>query len=198
MLAITWSHSTQMEPRAYTCGYCGRHTGPNQGFFSGNTNPQARIYICTYCGAPTYFDSDARGQKQHPGVPFGNDVAALPPDVEGLYGEARRCMTVNSFTAAVLMCRKLLMHLAVEKGAKPGQPFADYVEYLAAKGYVPPDGKDWVDHIRTKGNEANHEIKIMLETDAKDLITFSEMLLRFMYEFPSKVRPSSPGTAKKP
>jgi hypothetical protein len=55
-----------------------------------------------------------------------------------------------------------------------------------------------VDYIRTKGNEANHEITIMSDEDAKDLITFSEMLLKFVYEFPAKVpvpaTPAAPAT----
>jgi len=106
-----------------------------------------------------------------------------------LYAEARFCMTVNSFTSAVLTCRKLLMHIAVAKGAPTNKSFLEYVEYLSDKNYVPPDGKGWVDYIRTKGNEANHEIKIMSVDDAKDLITFSEMLLKFVYEFPAKVKP---------
>jgi hypothetical protein len=60
---------------------------------------------------------------------------------------------------------------------------------LAAKGYVPPDGREWVDHIRQKGNEANHEIKVMTAQDARDLVSFLEMLLKFVYEFPAKIRP---------
>jgi len=123
-------------------------------------------------------------------------VASLPKDVEALYNEARSSVTVNAFTAAVLTCRKLLMHLAVAKGAPAGQSFLAYVEYLAQQGYVPPDGKGWVDFIRTKANEANHEIIIMSAQDAKDLITFSEMLLKFVYEFPAKVLP--PGQAAGP
>jgi len=43
-----------------------------------------------------------------------------------------------------------------------------------------------VDHIRTKGNEANHEIRLMGRQDAEELVTFVEMLLKFIYEFPSK------------
>jgi len=101
-------------------------------------------------------------------------------------------MTVNSFTSTVLTCRKLLMHIAVEKGAPEGKSFMEYVEYLSQKNYVPPDGKGWVDAIRTRGNEANHEIKIMAVADASELITFLEMLLKFIYEFPAKVKPTSP------
>lgn len=80
------------------------------------------------------------------------------------------------------------MHIAVSKGAAPGKNFIDYVEFLSSKGYVPPDAKEWVDHIRTKGNEANHEIVIMSEEDAKDLIGFVVMLLKLVYEFPNKMR----------
>jgi hypothetical protein len=129
--------------------------------------------------------------KQYPGAPFGEGVASVPKEVSGLYDEARSCMTVNSYTSAVLTCRKILMHIAVEKGAPVGKTFQEYVEYLSQKGYVPPDGKGWVDHIRVKGNEANHEIKMMAEVDAADLITFAEMLLKFIYEFPAKVKPTA-------
>jgi len=81
----------------------------------------------------------------------------------------------------------MLMHLAVAQGAKEGLAFIDYVDFLVKSGYVPPNGKHWVDHIRKKGNEANHEIVLMKEDDAKDLITFIEMLLRFIYEFPNSI-----------
>lgn len=79
------------------------------------------------------------------------------------------------------------MNIAVSLGAKAGEPFVSYVEYLASAGYVPPNGKAWVDHIRKKGNDATHEIVIMQQQDAQDLLLFSEMLLKFIYEFPKKV-----------
>ena len=80
------------------------------------------------------------------------------------------------------------MNIAVAKGAKEGLKFIEYVEFLSSKNYVPPDGKEWVDHIREKGNEATHEIIIMKKQDAEDLITFIEMLLKFIYEFPEKIK----------
>jgi hypothetical protein len=184
-MPLQWQGPNNLGARGYVCGYCNHRVGPTLGW---NTTqpPMDYVYICSFCGKPTFFESNG---KQFPGVAFGDTVDSLPPDVASLYNEARFSMTVNAFTSAVLTCRKLLMHLAVEKGAPAGGSFLDYVEYLAQKGYVPPDGKGWVDHIRKKGNEANHEIKIMLEADAKDLIQFSEMLLKFMYEFPAKVPP---------
>ena len=81
----------------------------------------------------------------------------------------------------------MLMNIAVEKSAKVGLSFFDYVNFISDEGYVPPNGKHWVDHIRKKGNEANHEIVLMNATDARELLTFIEMLLRFVYEFPNMI-----------
>ena len=39
--------------------------------------------------------------------------------------------------------------------------------------------------IRQKANEANHEILLMGEKDARNIIRFSEMLLRFICEMPN-------------
>jgi hypothetical protein len=197
VVLFKWNNTVQLDtPREYVCGYCGRYVGPNIGYFAPVTSgAHPRIYICSSCTNPTYFDQ--RG-SQVPGAPFGKDVASVPPDVAALYAEARACMKVNAFTAAVLTCRKLLMHLAVEKGAPVGSSFLQYVEYLSDKNYIPPDGKGWVDYIRTKGNEANHEIRIMSLEEGRDLITFSEMLLKFVYEFPAKVKPLLPPPAAAP
>jgi hypothetical protein len=79
------------------------------------------------------------------------------------------------------------MHVAVSKGAPPNQNFLAYVDFLASKGYIPPDGKGWVDHMRSKGNEANHEIKVMSKEDAQELVSFLEMLLKFVFEFPARM-----------
>src|ERR1035437_5059130 len=122
-----------------------------------------------------------------PGIPFGDSVEHVPDEVRALYDEARRCTADNAFTAAVLAIRKLLMHIAVNLGARENQSFMEYVQYLADNGYVPPNGKGWVDHIRRKGNEANHEIVLMTQGDAADLVNFTEMLLKFIYEFPGRV-----------
>ena len=73
------------------------------------------------------------------------------------------------------------MNLAVRESAPEDKNFAFYVDYLATKGFVPPKGRPWVDKIRDKGNEANHEIKEMQEQDAKDILHLVEMLLRFNF-----------------
>ncbi len=79
------------------------------------------------------------------------------------------------------------MHIAVSLGDAPGKKFIEYVEWLSSNNHIPVNAKGWVDHIRTKSNEANHEIILMNKEDAKDLLEFSEMLLKVTYEFPSRI-----------
>ena len=80
------------------------------------------------------------------------------------------------------------MHLAVAKGAKEGDSFKSYVEYLAAKNHVPSDCKPWVEQIKDIGNEANHEVKMMKKEDAENLVLFCEMLLKILFEYPATAR----------
>jgi len=179
---MSWSNENKINSRQFRCGFCGNIVANDKGFF--NATGLKKIYPCPHCDNPSYFNE--RGD-QFPGVAPGNDVAHLPKELEAIYNEARQCVSVNAFTASVLACRKLLMHVAVEQKADHGKAFIYYVEFLANNGYVPPNGKGWVDHIRKKGNEATHEIVLMKIEDAVELISFSEMLLKFIYEFPAQV-----------
>lgn len=184
MAGFNWVNTRSLTPRSYVCGYCGRVSGSNRGYANDVlAGPFVYIYICSFCDQPTYFI----GNQQTPGVSYGNPVMSVPQVIDSLYTEARNCMAVSAFTSAVLACRKLLMNIGVAEGAVPGKPFIFYVEYLSNNGYVPPNGKGWVDHIRKKGNEATHEIQLMNKADAEELISFIEMLLKFIYEFPSKI-----------
>lgn len=182
-----WLNTQRIEALSYICGYCGAYVASYEGYVQ-HTNMviSGHIYICHNCENPTY---KSRKGGIVPSPTFGNTVEHIPiKEVEDLYNEARNCMRANASTAAILCCRKLLMNIAVSKGAKEGISFIQYVEFISDKGFVPPDAKEWIDHIRKKGNEATHEIAIMRREDAEELITFIEMVLKIVYEFPTKIK----------
>ncbi len=180
-----WVNASGIESKSYTCGFCGNVVASAHGYTVRRTK-YLRIRICPHCSNPTYFGNGI----QIPQVAPGNEVHHLPEDVDTLYKEARNCVSVNAYTSSVLACRKLLMNIAVTQGAEEGKSFFHYVEFLANNGYVPPNGRGWVGHIRKRGNEATHEMEIMPQEVAEELIAFIEMLLKFIYEFPAKVPPA--------
>lgn len=186
---MNWRQPQTLPPYSFRCGYCGDTVSSEKGLKVGDHGDgsgaqRAAIYICPSCNGPTFISPD---REQFPKVILGNSVSRVSRDLNSLYEEARRCTGQGCYTAAVLVCRKILMNIAVEQGAEEGKRFIEYVDYLARAGFIPPNGRHWVDHIRKKGNEATHEIRIMEESDAKEILIFSEMLLKFIYEFPSMV-----------
>ncbi len=191
--AAKWQGLQNLSNLLFVCGFCNTTVSSVNGYklsqLGDGSGPQiGGIYICPNCGGPTFFAPD---KQKFPSPAIGKAVQYLPQALNELYEEARRCSGQNCYTAAVLLCRKMLMNIAVEQGASEGLKFIEYVTYLSDKGYVPPNGRHWVDHIRKKGNEATHEIALMREGDARELLGFLEMLLRFIYEFPKMV-PATP------
>lgn len=186
---LRWDGAGTIHAHQFDCGHCGRSIASDRGwtgFSTYDNKPSAFVYICPFCMMATFVD---HRDKQFPSVRFGHPVTDIAEaDVASLYDEARHAVGAGAYTAAVLACRKLLMHIAVSKGATENGSFVGYVEFLAAKSYVPPDAKEWVDHIRQRSNEANHEIVLMQREDAEELVQFSEMLLKMIFEFPARAR----------
>lgn len=179
-----WYNSSSIASHRFVCGNCSSDITSNTGYFCqyGRTTT-AYIYICHACNRPTL----VYGYDQVPAPMLGAPVEHLPKDINDLYAEIRDATAARAYTSAVLSARKLLMHVAVESGAKSGQTFQSYVDYLENNHFTPPNSKSWVDKIRQLGNEANHEIVIMGQTEAKDILKFIEGILRFKYEFPGDV-----------
>lgn len=181
-----WYNLSNIPNRNYICGYCGKDINSFVGYYISSDdyprhNGEGYIYICHHCNKPTYISY----HNQTPGSMYGEAFEKEIFDDEliyMLYEEARKCMEINAFTSVGMCCRKLLMHIAVNCGAAKGQKFIEYVNYLDSNNYIPTNCKDWVDIIRNKGNEANHEIIILNETDAKQLINFIQMIISVIYK----------------
>lgn len=167
---MRWGNVEGITSKKYMCGYCGSIVASAIGYLTQDSpnGHQAYIYVCPHCERPTFMHIN----HQIPGISPGNEVGNLPEDIAALYKEACQSVSVNSYTASVLACRKLLMNIAVNHGAKEGATFVSYIEHLANAGFVPPNGLGWVDHIRSKGNEATHEIRLMNKDEAIELISF--------------------------
>jgi hypothetical protein len=195
-----WQSVTSLSARNFRCGYadCGREVSSEKGWFHSipNGGVDGLIHTCPVCKRPTFFDVQLNIQL--PGVSMGNEVQNLPVEIQLIWSEIRNSTSQSAFTSAVILGRKLLMHIAVDAGAQPGLPFVSYVDYLETNHYAPPNSNKWVDKIRSHGNEATHEIVIKKKEDAEEIMVFLEMLLKFIYEFPARagveppIKPAAP------
>ena len=175
---MSWINTKKLTSKNYICGYCGSNICSNIGYF--NDDDEMSIYICHKCNKPTFFQWE---EIQTPGSLFGKQFeVAIPEIVSNLYNEARLDYSVNAFSSVGMCCRKLLMHIAVELGAKEGLKFIEYIDFLDKENYISKNSKKWVDVIRKMGNLTTHEIIILNQKEAELLITFSSIIINLIYE----------------
>ena len=111
------------------------------------------------------------------GIPDTNE------DIHKLYEEAGRCLTHSAPTGAVMICRKLLMNLAVEHaGASDDDSYQKCVKALVAANHIPTEGHPLADHICLIGNEANHELPAITRETAERVVTLPSIVLNNIYQ----------------
>lgn len=184
---------------SYTCAHC--HTDVS-GAVVAHSNIDEESASIRWLWCPACGDASVRTVSGHvyPAAPFGPSLEGLPPDVASAYNEARACLSANAFTGTELICRKILIHVAVDRGAKPksdagrSPSFAACLDYLKTTGFVTPTMETWVTLIKDHGNEAAHELTIPTVERAKSTLLCTAELLRVVYEMPflaSKYAPTS-------
>lgn len=173
-----------MEPTEtvpFDCGHCGRGVEGIVVYTSAKYSAPGAV-VCPGCREVTAIS----GHHQFfPPRKVASSVKHLPPDIALAWQEARMAHAATAYTPAEMMCRKILMHIAVDlKLGKPGEPFDSYIEALNAAGYFPPNIREKVDAMKTRGNRANHKIPASVAHQSKAALSLTEYMLRTVYEVP--------------
>jgi len=163
---------------SYTCGHCNKDVSGVVVSTYHTVLGRVNWVLCTHCG----YGSVINDGLLYPNSSFGPVIEGLPELVLEAYTEARNCYSLNAFTATELICRKILMHVAVEKGAKEKETFQFYLDFLGEKGYITPPMTKWVDLIRQHGGKATHLIEKPDRKRAESTLMFTAELLRLIYE----------------
>ena len=162
--------------REFTCAFCDIKTG---GYVvASHLDAGIEWLICINCKRGSVINDI--NVSPHPLL--GRSILGLPEIIDIVFTEARQSLSTNSYTACELTCRKLLMNVAVDKGAKENQSFIFYIDFLEDNGYITPPMKSWVNKIRENGNESTHEIKAPNQKRANDTLEFTTQLLLIIYE----------------
>ena len=117
----------------------------------------------------------------------------LPPDVERIYLAAERNYpTEGNEEPAGAMYRK-----ALDVGLKKIDPdtkgvLAVRIKKLTEDGKLTSDIQEWSGHIRVLGNEAAHDEEPPSRDELKDLRSFTEMVMRYLFTLPAMVAARKP------
>src|SRR5207249_4424001 len=119
---FAWRAPQDLPNAAFTCGFCNTRVSSVKGYklgehADGSGHQLGAVYLCPNCGGPVFH---APNGTRFPSPSLGRPVQHVPDALNALYEEARRCTGQNCFTAAVLVCRKMLMNIAVQQGAPEG------------------------------------------------------------------------------
>lgn len=179
--SIIWIEPRILPSKSFICWNCNKDISSQEGYMSNNN--RSSIYICHNCGSPNIFDLNGDAVIK---PLYGKEIKNLPNNIKSVYEEARKCMQVGAYTGASMLLRKILMNISVEEGAKEGDSFKNYVEYLYNEGIVHKKQKDLINRVKNLGNEANHKIEHISEENAKYIFKLVEHLLLNNYEFVDK------------
>ena len=181
-----WINTSNLDSQAFICWNCNRQVASEKAYFTRGGYPpklSSFVYICPHCNAPLVNDDENKQIL----LPFpGEEITKLPKNIETIYMEIRKCMQSGCFNGAIMLMRKLIMHISVEEGNKQGKTFEQYIDFLCENGIVPKKSKNKADSIRKLGNSANHEIENRTPQEAQNCFEFIELLLKVNYEFAEK------------
>lgn len=178
-----WHSISNWPPKSFICWNCGKEVASEKAYALNKPGVGFRfsfIYICPNCNAPMIIDDE----KKQVLLPLpGKEINKLPENINIVYSEIRKCMQSGGFNGAIMLMRKLIMHIAVEEGAEEGKNFVEYIDYLYDNGNIPKKSKNKSDSVRTFGNNANHKIENRTQEEAQNCFELIELLLKVNYEF---------------
>ena len=178
-----WQSLTEGATYSVICWNCNNKIASAKYYNSydrDNNKYPSYIFICPHCNAPLIVDDESK-QILLP-LP-GKEIKKLPEDIGRIYDEIRKSIQSGSFNGAIMLMRKLIMHIAVEEGDSEGKRFEEYVDFLCNEGIVPRKSRNKADSVRTLGNSTNHEIENRTLEEAQNAFEFLELLLQANYEF---------------
>ena len=112
------------------------------------------------------------------------EITALkntPEIVISPYKEATKCYRAQAYDACVIMCRKGIEAICIDKGELKGNLAAN-LKNLKDKKILEDTLYNWANELRLIGNDGAHSHnQIVTQQDAKESIDFLEALITFLY-----------------
>ncbi len=116
-------------------------------------------------------------------MPHATFSAQSPDPISRDFDEAHRCLSVQAFTGAAMLARRVLEGIATDLGATGSTLFAR-LQNLQDRTLI--DGRlvQWAHALRIVGNDAAHNVAEPVSADdARDALAFAQALGDYVYTF---------------
>lgn len=168
-----------------SCGGCGRGVVLTFRIHESDPSP------CEYLGRP----HAERGRKLipksiAPKQPSTNAPDHTPENVAEFFKQGADNIPGN-WDAAGSMFRKTLEVALKEKFPMHKGTLHDRIRSLGDNHYLTPDLVNWADRIRRLGNDASHESEPFSEHEARQLFTFTRLVLMYIFTLPGMLATAS-------
>ncbi|MEW1587206.1 DUF4145 domain-containing protein [Micromonospora vinacea] len=122
--------------------------------------------------------------------PWQESVLSLeiPSQLRAEHQQARKCLTVNAYTATVVMVRRILEGACMEHGIQE-RTLVLALQKMEERQIIDGQLIEWSGALRVLGNEAAHYTgKAVTREDAEDAIALAEAFLDYIYVFSNKFK----------
>lgn len=185
-----------------TCPHCGvfaefvlRHPWDENHPTQGRRHLGA--WTCTSCKYPITGARDPANNEPAqwwPREARTREYPDVPDHIAEDASEAYVCFSVGAIKASVVMARRAVQAMAVNKGATPKKTLFAQIDELAEKEVITPSMKDVAHEIRLTGNEGAHvdaepvePLADLTSDEAEDVLAFMDTLLEHVYQVPARV-----------
>lgn len=124
------------------------------------------------------------GEKIYPAPfpkPTDNRIKEL---IRNDFKEAKLCYSVGAYKATVVLSRRSLQSICIDKGASKNKKLYQQIEELASNGVITEDLKEWATEVRYVGNDGAHPGEEILKEDAESILELTEQLTNVIYIMP--------------
>ncbi|MFY1625472.1 DUF4145 domain-containing protein [Micromonospora sp. WMMD735] len=113
--------------------------------------------------------------------------AAIPQDLRDTHLEARKCFHATAYSATAAMVRKTIEMMCGDQGLSRGR-LVDRLQKLSERGIVDARMVEWMQSLRSLGNNAVHAGGSVAKADARDALDLAEAILDYVYVFAKKFK----------
>ena len=108
-------------------------------------------------------------------------IKNCPEIVFNPYKEALKCYRAHAYDACVIMCRKGIEAICIDKGEIKGN-LATKLKNLNSKGILENTLYSWANELRLIGNDGAHSHdQIVNQQDAKEAVDFFDAFITYLY-----------------